>query len=62
VTVTSTWQGRSLVSEGALKAPNGDTTTLREVVSLGADGKTLTMEVTTEQQNLRPSFVRKRAI
>jgi hypothetical protein len=38
---------RSLVAEGALKAPNGDTTTAREVLSLGADGKTLTMEVTT---------------
>ena len=47
VTVTSRWQGRSLVSEGAMKAPNGDTTTVREVVSVGADGKTLTMEVAT---------------
>lgn len=47
MTMTSRWEGRSLVSEGALKAPNGDTTTVREVVSLGADGKTLTMEVTT---------------
>ena len=48
VTVKSVWQGRSLVSEGAFKAPNGDTTTIREVVALGADGKTLTMEVTTK--------------
>ena len=47
VTMTSKWDGKSLVSEGALKAPNGDTTTVREVVSLGADGKTLTMEVAT---------------
>ena len=47
ITVTSKWEGRSLVSEGAMKAPNGDTTTVREVVSLGADGKTLTMEVAT---------------
>lgn len=47
VTMTSKWDGRSLVSEGALKAPNGDTTTVREVVSLAADGKTLTMAVTT---------------
>ena len=47
VTMTSKWEGRSLVSEGALKAPNGDTTTVREVVSLAADGRTLTMEVTT---------------
>ena len=47
VTVTSKWQGRSLVSEGALKVPYGDTTTVREVVTLSSDGKTLTMEVMT---------------
>jgi hypothetical protein len=47
VTMTSKWDGRSLVSEGALKAPNGDTTTVREVVSLTADGKFLRIEVTT---------------
>jgi hypothetical protein len=47
VTMSSKWDGKSLVSEGALKAPNGDTTTVREVVTLGADSKTLTMEVTT---------------
>lgn len=47
VTMTSKWDGKALVSEGALKAPNGDTTTVREVVTLGADGKTLTMEVVT---------------
>ena len=34
VTVTSKWEGKSLVSEGALKAPNGDTTTVREVLTL----------------------------
>ena len=45
--MTSKWEGKSLVSEGALKAPNGDTTAIREVVSLSADGKVLTMEVTT---------------
>jgi hypothetical protein len=47
VTMTSKWDGRSLVSEGAMQAPNGDTTTIREVMALGADGKTLTIAVTT---------------
>lgn len=47
VTMTTKWEGRSLVSEGALKAPNGDTTTVKEVLSLGADGKVLTVEITT---------------
>jgi hypothetical protein len=47
VTMTTKWEGKSLVSEGALKAPNGDTTSVREVVSLGAGGEALTMQVTT---------------
>jgi hypothetical protein len=47
VTMASKWDGKSLVSEGALKAPNGDTTAIREVVSVSADGKVLTMEVST---------------
>ncbi len=45
VTATAKWEGGSLVTEGALKAPNGDTTTIREVLSLA--GGTLKMEVTT---------------
>jgi hypothetical protein len=47
VTMNTKWDGKLLVSEGALKAPNGDTTTVREAVSLSADGKVLTVEVTT---------------
>src|SRR5512134_2571170 len=47
VTVTSKWEGRALVSEGALKAPNGDTTAVREAISLSADGAVLTVAVTT---------------
>jgi hypothetical protein len=47
VTMTSKWEGRTLVSEGAMKAPNGDTTTIKESLSVSADGKMLTMEVTT---------------
>lgn len=46
VTVMSKWEGKALVSEGAFKAPNGDTTSVREVLSL-VDGKQLTLEVTT---------------
>jgi hypothetical protein len=47
VTMTTRWDGRTLISEGAMKAPNGDTTTIREAVALAADGKSLTMDVTT---------------
>ncbi len=46
VTMMSKWEAKTLVSEGALKAPNGDTTAIREVLSLGPGG-TLLMEVTT---------------
>ncbi|MGH9217895.1 MAG: hypothetical protein ACRD1W_01255, partial [Vicinamibacterales bacterium] len=46
VTVTSKWEGKALVSAGAFKAPNGDATTVREVLSL-TDPKQLTLEVTT---------------
>jgi hypothetical protein len=45
VTMTTKWDGKLLISEGAFKAPNGDTTTIREVTSLSADGKVLTMDV-----------------
>ena len=38
VTMLSKWDGRSLASEGTMKAPNGDTSAVREVLSLSADG------------------------
>jgi hypothetical protein len=47
VLMTTKWEGRSLVSEGAVKAPNGDTVTVREVLALSADGKALTVQITT---------------
>lgn len=45
VTMTTKWEGRALVSEGAFKAPNGDTTTVREQFSMSADGKVLTVQI-----------------
>jgi len=47
VTMTTKWDGRRLVSDGAMKAPNGDTTTVREVLAISADGKVLTVEIAT---------------
>lgn len=47
VTMNTKWDGRTLVSEGALKAPNGDTTSVREVIAVSADGKVLTLEIKT---------------
>ena len=47
VTMMTKWAGRQLMSDGALKTPNGDVTTVSEAVSLSADGNVLTMAVTT---------------
>jgi len=47
VTMTTRWEGGKLVSEGALKAANGDTTTVKETVALAADGRALTVVVNT---------------
>lgn len=47
VLMTTRWEGSALVSEGTMKAPNGDTTTLLEKFSLSADGKLLTVQIST---------------
>ena len=50
VAMTSRWEGRSLVSEGTREFTSGNSpvaTQVREVLSLSADGRTLTIEVTT---------------
>ena len=47
VMMTTKWEGRWLISEGAFKAPNGDTTTVTEQLSVSADGKVLTVHVMT---------------
>lgn len=56
VTATSRWDGKSLVTEGVLRAGNGDTTTIREVLSLDAGG-TLKMEVTTAAKESASSTI-----
>ena len=47
VTMTTKWERGSLISEGTMKAPNGDTTTLSEQLSISADGKVLSVRITT---------------
>jgi len=47
ITMTSRWEGRSLVSEGTREsAASPVATQVQEVLSLSADGRTLTIEVT----------------
>ena len=49
ITMTSRWEGRALVSEGARESASSPpvATQVKEVLSLSADGRTLTLEVTT---------------
>jgi len=50
ITMTSRWEGRSLVSEGTRESASATSpvaTHVKEVLSLSADGRTLILEVTT---------------
>jgi hypothetical protein len=50
ITMTSRWEGARLVSEGSQETLSGQSTmtkNVKEVLALGADGRTLTIEVTT---------------
>ena len=46
VTMTTTWDGRTVTSEGALKNAGGETTPVTEVLSLSADGTAMTVQTT----------------
>ncbi len=50
ITMSSRWDGRTLVSEGRRESPSGTSTVVtqvKEVIALGADGGTLAIDVTT---------------
>jgi hypothetical protein len=50
ITMTSRWDGRTLVSEGRRESLAGTATVVtqvKEVIALGADGRTLAIDVTT---------------
>ena len=44
VTMTTKWDGRTVTSEGALKNASGETTNVKEVLSLSADGTIMTLQ------------------
>jgi outer membrane protein assembly factor BamB len=49
IRMTSKWEGRALVSEGTRESASGPSkvvTTIKEVIALSADGRTLTVDVT----------------
>ncbi len=47
ITMSSKWEGRALESEGRLVPPSGDPSVVRERLVLSADGRTLTVEIST---------------
>ena len=44
VAMTTSWEGRTVTSTGAVKNAAGETTTVKEVLALSADGKVLTIQ------------------
>lgn len=46
VTMTTKWDGKTVTSEGALKNASGETTPVKEVLSMSADGKAMTLQTT----------------
>jgi outer membrane protein assembly factor BamB len=47
ITMTTEWAGRTLISQGTAVNASGASVTVREAYSLSADGKVLTVDVTT---------------
>lgn len=47
ITMTTRWDGRTLVSQGTAVSASGSSATVKEAFSVSADGKTLTVDVTT---------------
>ena len=47
ITMMSKWDGPRLVSEGRLESASGASASVREILALDADGRTLTIDVTT---------------
>jgi hypothetical protein len=47
ITMMTTWNGRTIASEGAAQAPNGVTTAVKETFVLSPDGQKLTVDVVT---------------
>jgi hypothetical protein len=47
ITMSSRWEGGTLVAEGQLVLPSGETSTARETLTLSVDGLSLTIEIST---------------
>jgi hypothetical protein len=49
IAMSSRWEGRSLIAEGSQDSTNGGSVATREVFTLSADGKILTIELTADK-------------
>ena len=47
ISMTSKWEGRTLVAEGRQESASGTATSVKEMLALGADGLMLTIDITT---------------
>ena len=51
VTMTTRFEGRTVISEGAVKNASGESTNVKEVLSLSADGNVMTMQTTVGENS-----------
>jgi hypothetical protein len=59
ITMTSRWEGFTLASEGTLTPPSGAPAVVMETLTLGGDGRTLTVEIsTTGSGEAKASFLK----
>jgi hypothetical protein len=58
ITMTSTWGPRTLTSEGTSVTADGAATNVKEIYSMSADGKMLTIEVKTAASDARSSTLK----
>jgi len=58
ISMTSQWVGRTLTSEGTLVNASGAAATVKEAYSVSADGKLLTIDVTTASPEAKSSTLK----
>jgi hypothetical protein len=67
IAMTSRWDGRTLVSEGTRESSSGPSTVVlqvKEIIGIAADGRTLTIEITTKgtEESSTSTFVYTRIV
>jgi hypothetical protein len=55
ITMSSRWEGRTLVAEGTLVSPSGDSSTARETITPSEDGRSLVIEIAAGGESAKSS-------